>query len=123
MKLKIVFVSVDPERDPPKAMKQYLKEFGKQIIGVTSNAGYSAELQQCLRKFKIKSNKIPYESGVKKGQYEIDHTTRVYLMDSDNNYLDHLNPKLTEQQTAKLIVAKIVQNEHRKDKAERALKS
>lgn len=37
MKLKIVFVSVDPERDTPKVIKQYLKEFGKQIIGVTSS--------------------------------------------------------------------------------------
>jgi cytochrome oxidase Cu insertion factor (SCO1/SenC/PrrC family) len=70
-----------------------------------------------MKKFKIKASKIFYEDGPKKGEYEIDHTTRVYLMDSNNIYLDHLNPKLTEQQTAKVIVAKIVESEHRKDKA------
>lgn len=35
LKLKLVFVSVDPERDSPKQLKAYLGEFGKNIIGVT----------------------------------------------------------------------------------------
>ena len=39
MKLKLVFVSVDPERDTPQVMKEYLSEFGKNIIGVTGISG------------------------------------------------------------------------------------
>lgn len=74
-----------------------------------------------MKKFKIKSNKVYYNEGPKKGSYEIDHTTRVYLMTPENTYLDHLDPALTEQQTAKAIVAKIVQNEHMKEKAEERL--
>jgi protein SCO1/2 len=38
MKLKLVFVSVDPERDSPKVIKSYLTEFGKNIIGVTGTS-------------------------------------------------------------------------------------
>lgn len=44
-------------------------------------------------------------------------------MDPDNIYLDHLDPSLTEQQTAKAIVAKIVNHEHLKEKAEQRLAS
>jgi protein SCO1/2 len=45
MKLKVVFVSVDPERDTPKVMKDYLAEFGKNIVGVTGVTGDNIELQ------------------------------------------------------------------------------
>lgn len=123
MKLKLVFVSVDPARDTAKVMKDYLAEFGKNIVGVTAASDDDIELRECLKKFKIKANKVYYEEGAKKGSYEIDHTTRVYLMDPDNNYLDHLDPTLTEQQTAKAIVARIVQHEHLKAKAEQRLAS
>jgi protein SCO1/2 len=60
MKLKIVFVSVDPERDNPKVMKDYLSEFGKNIIGVTGAKGDNIELKECLKKFKINAKKIFY---------------------------------------------------------------
>lgn len=123
MKLKLVFVSVDPERDSPAALKSYLSEFGKNIIGVSGASSEDIELRECLRKFKIKANRVYYTEGVKKGSYEIDHTTRVYLMDPDNRYLDHLDPYLTEQQTAKAIVARIVQHEHKREKAEQQLAS
>lgn len=76
-----------------------------------------------MKKFRIKANKILYKEGPKQGSYEIDHTTRVYLMDPDNAYLDHLDPNLTEQQTAKAILAKLVQNEHLKEKAEQQINS
>jgi protein SCO1/2 len=60
MKLKVVFVSVDPERDSPKIMKNYLSEFGKNIIGVTGTKGDDIQLKECLKKFKINAKKIFY---------------------------------------------------------------
>jgi protein SCO1/2 len=38
MKLKIVFISLDPERDSPSEMKKYLANFGKSIIGITASS-------------------------------------------------------------------------------------
>jgi protein SCO1/2 len=35
MNLKLVFVSVDPDRDEPAKIKNYLKNFDSKIIGVT----------------------------------------------------------------------------------------
>jgi cytochrome oxidase Cu insertion factor (SCO1/SenC/PrrC family) len=39
VKLKVVFVSIDPERDTPNVLKEFLKNFGKNIIGVTALKG------------------------------------------------------------------------------------
>jgi protein SCO1/2 len=54
LKFKIVFVSLDPERDTPNVIKKYLDNFGKQIIGVTGSRANDVELMECLRQFRIK---------------------------------------------------------------------
>lgn len=46
-----------------------------------------------MKSFKIYSNKIPLENG----NYSMDHTTITYIMDDENQYVDHLNPTLSEQ--------------------------
>lgn len=55
LKLKIVFVSIDPERDRPEVLKSYLSNFSKNIIGVTGSSANDIELKECMKKFKIKS--------------------------------------------------------------------
>ena len=91
LSLKLVFVSCDPERDTPKRMKQYLKNFDDEIIGITSISSEDVELKNCMKSFRIYANKIPLENE----NYSIDHTTITYLMDENNEYVDHLNPNLT----------------------------
>lgn len=39
LKLKVIFVSIDPERDSPKVIKEYLSNFNKVMIGVTGSSG------------------------------------------------------------------------------------
>jgi protein SCO1 len=81
LKLKIVFVSIDPERDSPKAVKEFLAHFNKNMIGVTASGPNDPELKEVMKKFKIYSKKIYAKEGEKGGKYNIDHTTRIYLMD------------------------------------------
>jgi cytochrome oxidase Cu insertion factor (SCO1/SenC/PrrC family) len=63
-----------------------------------------------MKRFGIKSKRFDYEVGQRrhKDDYNIDHTTRIFLMDPDNVYLYHLDSSLSEQQSAKAIIAKIV---------------
>lgn len=77
LNLKTVFVSCDPDRDTPKRLQEYLKNFDEDIIGVTGASNNDPELLNCMKSFKIYSNKIPLENG----NYSIDHTTITYLMD------------------------------------------
>lgn len=68
LKLKIVFVSIDPERDTPYVMTKFLKNFGKQVIGVTGTSAKDPELIETLKKFRIRYKKVDLPpNSVKKG--------------------------------------------------------
>lgn len=115
IKLKLVFVSIDPERDTPKEMKSFLSHFNKNMIGISGSEPNDIELRQAMKKFKVFSKKVPNKEGQSSG-YTIDHSSNIYLMNPDNEYLYHIDESLTEQQAAKAIIGKIVTNEHRKQK-------
>jgi len=59
--------------------------------------GDEIELNECMKKFAIKSKRFDYEPNQRRNNndYNIDHTTRVYLMDPENVYLYHLDASLT----------------------------
>lgn len=58
LKLKVVFISIDPERDTPSKVKSFLSHFHKSIIGVTASDPNDPDLKECLKKFKIHGNKV-----------------------------------------------------------------
>lgn len=61
MKIKTVFVSVDPDRDSPEKIEAFLGIFDKSIIGVTGEANDDKELKEMMKKFRIYSTKMEYE--------------------------------------------------------------
>ena len=77
----VVFVSVDPDRDTPELMKQYVKQFHPDFIGLTDTTGGNdiALAKQLWRiisaKADIKSDKL----------YNVDHTSGTYLLDKQGN--------------------------------------
>ncbi len=77
----VVFVSVDPERDTPELMKQYVKQFHPDFIGLTDTTGGNdiALAKQLWRiisaKADIKSDKL----------YNVDHSSGTYLLDKQGN--------------------------------------
>lgn len=93
-------------------VKQYIQNFNKSIIGITTPPGDLIELKELMKKFKVSSRKVYLNDD--KSRYEIDHTSRVYLMDTENKFMDYLDPTLSEQQAAKSILAKIIKQEHLK---------
>lgn len=79
-----LFVTVDPDRDTPAVLKDYLSNFDPRIIGVT---GAREALDPVLREYRIYSKKAPG----KDGDYSVDHTTIVYLMDKDGRFVSAFN--------------------------------
>lgn len=61
IKLKTVFVSVDPDRDDYEKIKKFLSIFDADIIGLTSTSNDDPDLKDMLRKFRIYSTKIEYD--------------------------------------------------------------
>lgn len=61
IKLKTVFVSVDPDRDDAEKIDRFLSIFDADIIGLTSKSNDDPDLKDMLRKFRIYSTKIEYD--------------------------------------------------------------
>ncbi|WP_375411807.1 SCO family protein [uncultured Bradyrhizobium sp.] len=80
------FVSVDPERDTASAMKDYLSSFDPHLKGLTGDADAVAKV---ISGFRVYAKKVP----LKNGDYTMDHTALVYLMDRDGKFVAPFNLK------------------------------
>ena len=83
-KVRGVFVSVDPERDTPEILKDYLSSFDKRIIGLS---GDRAALEPMLKAYRVYARKNPAANG----EYSMDHSAIVYLMDKQMRFIGPLN--------------------------------
>ncbi len=79
-----LFVSVDPERDTPQAMRDYLASFDPHIRGLT---GDRAALAAVAKAYRVYYKKVPLEGG----DYTMDHTAIVYLMDKEGRFVAPFN--------------------------------
>lgn len=77
-KLRVVFVSVDPERDTPELLKAYLSSFDARITGLT---GTVAEVDAIKKAYRVFARKVPQGA-----TYTVDHSASVYLMDADGRF-------------------------------------
>jgi len=75
-RLKVYFVTVDPERDTREQLSAYLQAFDARITGLT---GSRAAVDQMLRAYRVYSRKVPADGG----GYSMDHTASVYLLDKN----------------------------------------
>ena len=71
--LKVFFISVDPERDTPEVIKNYLSSFENNFIGIT---GEPEKIFLLSRSWGIISQKIFFENG----EYNVDHSSPVILL-------------------------------------------
>jgi len=92
-KTEAFFVTVDPARDTPEAMKAYLKSFSPRIRGLT---GTQEQVDGMVKAYKVYARKQPLEGG----DYTMDHTAVVYLMDRNGNFVAPLNLKRSPEEVA-----------------------
>lgn len=85
-KLRMVFVSVDPERDSVEIMKQYVDYFDDRIVGLTGDLDVITEMAKS--RF-IQFQKVPLDGG----GYTMDHSASIYLTDSDGDFVGTLDDK------------------------------
>lgn len=75
-----LFVSVDPERDTPEVLKTYLGSFHPGIQGLS---GTPEQIAAVTKAYRVYYKKVP----TKDGDYTMDHTAIVYLMDRNGNFV------------------------------------
>lgn len=98
--LKIVFVSVDPERDTPELMKSYLSAFDPRIVGLT---GTPEQIAAMTKAYRVYARKVELEDG----DYTMDHSAAVLLFDKNGDFagtVDYRDPQEKAVEKLKAVV-------------------
>ena len=93
--LKVFFISVDPERDTPEAVKNYLSNFDNNFVGIT---GDPEKIFLLSKSWGILSQKIFLENG----EYNIDHSSPVILL-REGKYVAKISHRDDVKKSLKII--------------------
>ena len=93
--LKVFFISVDPERDTPEAVKNYLSNFDNNFVGIT---GDPEKIFLLSKSWGILSQKIFLENG----EYNIDHSSPVILL-KEGKYVAKISHRDDVKKSLKII--------------------
>ncbi len=88
-----LFITVDPERDTAASLKDYLSSFDPHMLGLTGDA---AALAAVAKEYRVYYKKVPLEGG----DYTMDHTAIVYLMDKQGHFVSPFNLKRKPEASA-----------------------
>ncbi|HSN38721.1 MAG TPA: SCO family protein [Burkholderiales bacterium] len=73
-RMQVLFVTVDPERDTPEVLRQYVPSFNPSFLGLYGDAAATA---RTAKEFKIFYQK----QTLKSGDYSVDHSAGTYILD------------------------------------------
>ena len=71
--VRVLFITLDPERDTPTSLKSYVSAFDPRFIGLT---GTSTQVDLAASDFNVQYARVPLDDG-----YTIDHSTAIFLFD------------------------------------------
>ncbi len=95
-----IFITIDPARDTPKVLGDYMKAFGPQFVGLTGN---DAVIKDVEKRYRVYAVKRPLE----KGGYGMDHSSVLYLMGPNGKLVSFYDEAISPDDLAKELRAKI----------------
>ncbi|MEL0071252.1 MAG: SCO family protein [Rhodobiaceae bacterium] len=96
-----LFITVDPERDTPEALAEYMINFHPRLVGLT---GSPKQIRDTLAVYRVYASKVMDEGA---SDYLMDHSSIIYLMDGENRYLAHFDHNLPAQELAARLQQKL----------------
>lgn len=94
-KLRALYISVDPERDAPEAMRRYLSGRYPMILGLTGEADAVEAAKRSMRVFSRRKADPEDPDG-----YAVPHSAILYLLDEEGRYLTHFADHLDAETVA-----------------------
>jgi cytochrome oxidase Cu insertion factor (SCO1/SenC/PrrC family) len=91
-----LFVTLDPDRDTPQHLANYVPLFHPRLIGLTGDA---SSIRQAARAYKVYYAKVP----TSEKDYTVDHSGYIYLMDRAGQYLGFFPPGTPPDRMADVI--------------------
>ena len=99
-----VFITVDPDRDTSKVLKQYMAAFGPRFVGLT---GDHAAIGEVEKEYRVYSRKRPLDPKNPDGNYAMDHSSVIYLVGPDGKLVSFYDEATTPEDLAQIIKAKL----------------
>ena len=93
--VKVFFISVDPEKDTPEVIKEYLSNFDNKFIGIT---GDPEKIFLLYKSWGVMSKKIFLDDG----EYNIDHSTPVILL-KNGKYISMISHRDDIKKSLKIL--------------------
>jgi protein SCO1/2 len=97
--IRVLFVTVDPARDSPAAMADYVSSFDARFVGLS---GSPEQIAAAEKAYRVYARKGPPQSD---GGYSMDHSSIVYLMDKNGLFVESLDLQRPAEDTAKELSA------------------
>jgi protein SCO1/2 len=90
-----LFITVDPERDTPKVMQDYVSSFDSRIVGLS---GSPQAIEAAEKAFRVYARKGQAQAD---GDYSMDHSSVIYLMDKSGAFVEAFNAERPPEEAAK----------------------
>lgn len=100
--IRPVFITVDPQRDTPTALADYVKLFDDRLVGLT---GTSAQIAAVAKAYRVYFARVDAKAG---DAYLMDHSSFLYLMGPDGKLRQLIKPGLAGPELAGAIRAVMV---------------
>lgn len=97
-----IFISVDPERDTPAVLKEYMPLFGDNFVGFTGSVD---EIEAVKKQFRIYASKVQLEGAT---DYTVDHSSYIYMLDKDGKVVNLFDTHDTIQQIVSAIEGSVL---------------
>ena len=92
-----ILISIDPARDTPQALKDYVGNFHPRMVGLT---GTDEQIAKVAKEYRVFYQKAPGATGE---DYLMDHSTLIYLVGPDGKFLTYFGPQATPDEVAEAI--------------------
>jgi cytochrome oxidase Cu insertion factor (SCO1/SenC/PrrC family) len=99
-----VFITIDPERDTPKVLADYMKAFGPAFVGLTGSPAAIADVEKKYRVYAVKKAIDP--NNPRRG-YGMDHSSVLYLMGPDGKMISFYDEAISPDALAGEIRSKL----------------
>ncbi len=85
-RVQVLFVTLDPDRDTPALLSQYVPSFDRRFVGLR---GDDADTARTAKDFKVFYQKVP---GTTPGSYSLDHSAGTYVFDPSGRIRLYVRP-------------------------------
>lgn len=92
-----IFITVDPERDTPEHLKDYMPLFHPRFVGLT---GDPTAIREAASAYRVYYKKVEWDD---RSNYTVDHSSFIYLMDRDGKYLGFFPPGTPAERIAEVM--------------------